>query len=69
MPGPPVEMLGMEDDEDYLLRPVLKGLCRFESLRDGTVTLADIALMHESLDIQAENEGRMRKYMEAVNGR
>lgn len=31
-------------------------MCRFESLKDGSIDLADIALMNEALDVVAENE-------------
>lgn len=48
----------MMGEEDWLLRPVLAGMCRFESLIDGTLTLEDISLMNEALDVQQENEWR-----------
>jgi len=38
------------------MRPVLKGMCKFESLKDGTLDLADIALMNDALDVQADNQ-------------
>lgn len=44
-----------------MLRPVLKGMCKYESLIDGTLALADIALMNEALDVQEENEMRYRE--------
>jgi hypothetical protein len=44
--------------EDWLLRPVLKGLCKFESLKDCSLDLADIALMNDALDVMDENEAR-----------
>lgn len=59
----------MEDDEDYLMRPVLRGLCRYESLKDGTLSLFDVSVMHEALDIDAENQSRVQKYMESKNVR
>lgn len=31
-------------------------MCRYESLKDGTVDLADIALMNDALDVVAENQ-------------
>ncbi|MEN8381368.1 DUF6889 family protein [Acinetobacter radioresistens] len=31
-------------------------MCNFESLKDGTVDLADIALMNDALDVVADNE-------------
>jgi hypothetical protein len=40
---------------DWLLRPVTKGMCRYESLKDGTLDLADLALMNEALDVLGEN--------------
>lgn len=51
----------MAEDEDWLLRPVLEGLCRYESLKDCTLDLEDIARMNDSLDVRAENENRYRK--------
>ena len=38
----------MAGGEDWLLRPVLRGLCRYESLKDGTLDLLDIAIMNEA---------------------
>lgn len=38
------------------MRPVLKGMCKFESLKDETLDLADIALMNDALDVQADNQ-------------
>jgi hypothetical protein len=34
---------------------VLCGCCRYESLKDGTLDLADIALMNDALDVREEN--------------
>lgn len=47
-----------------MLRPVLRGLCKYESLKDGTLDLCDIALMNDALDVQDENEARYREAME-----
>ena len=44
-----------------MLRPALRGLCRYESLVDGTLGLADVALMNDALDVQDENDMRMRE--------
>ena len=53
----------MAGGEDWLMRPVLAGMCRYESLRDrsGLVRLFDIARMNEALDVQSENEYRARE--------
>jgi hypothetical protein len=40
---------------------VIKGLCRYESLIDGTVDLADVALMNDALDVIDENREIARK--------
>lgn len=54
----------MESGEDWLLRPVGRGLCKLESLLDGTLDLADIAMANEFLDVQDENDMRVRDAME-----
>lgn len=38
------------------MRPVIRGMCKFESLKDGTLDLADIALMNDALDVRADNQ-------------
>lgn len=54
---------------DWLLRPVVKGMCRYESLKDGTIDLADIALMNDCLDVNAENQQIAQRHNENQNGR
>ncbi|MDT1857432.1 hypothetical protein FPK33_21745 [Acinetobacter baumannii] len=58
----------LPDHEDWLLRPVIRGLCRFESLKDGTLDLADIALMNDALDVQADNQLLLERYHEQNKG-
>jgi hypothetical protein len=36
----------------------LSGVCRYESLKDGTLDLADVALMNEALDCRSINRQR-----------
>lgn len=50
----------MPGGEDMVLRPVLAGLCKYESLIDGTLDLADIALMNDALAVRADNEAKAR---------
>lgn len=50
----------MANKEDYLFRPVMEGMCRLESLKDGTLSLLDICKANEALDVRAENEWRAR---------
>ena len=38
------------------MRPVLRGLCRYEGLKDGKLSLEDVARMNDALTLQVENE-------------
>lgn len=51
----------MHECEDWLMRPVVRGLIRYESLKDGSVDLADIAILNEAMDVEAENAFRARE--------
>jgi hypothetical protein len=53
----------MNDDEDWLMRPVLRGMCKYESLLDGTIGLEDIARMNEALLVENENQTRFNEAM------
>lgn len=44
------------------MRPLIAGMCRYESLKDGALSLADVAMMNDALDVREENE---RRYMRA----
>jgi hypothetical protein len=54
----------MNEEEDWVMRPVLEGLCRYESLIDGTIGLVDIARMNEALEIRDENQARVNEAQE-----
>lgn len=56
--GPNVELVSMGDHSDWVLRPALRGLCKYESLVDGTLGLYDVAVMNEGIDVEAENQRR-----------
>jgi hypothetical protein len=49
----------MESGIDWVMRPVVNGLCKYESLKDGTLMLEDIARMNEALDVRDENQARL----------
>ena len=51
----------MAHDEDWLLRPVLRGLISGESLLNGAVDLEFVALMNEAIDVEQENQYRQAK--------
>ncbi len=46
----------MASEEDWLFRPVLRGLVKYESLLEGKVRLVDIAKLNEALDIETYNQ-------------
>jgi hypothetical protein len=54
----------MEGGEDWIMRPAIEGVCSYESLRNGTLDLEDVARMNAALDVKAENERRYRKVQE-----
>ncbi len=41
------------------MRPVIRGLCHYESLKNGALDLADMALMNDALDATDENDRRV----------
>ena len=54
--------------EEWILQPVEAGMCRYESLLDGTLGLHDIAMMQEFLSVQAENKARLDEAMRDNRG-
>lgn len=49
----------MSNQEDWLWRPVRAGLCKAESVLDGTLSINDIATLNEVLDVEQENKLRI----------
>lgn len=43
---------------DYVMGPVLEGLCKMESIYDGSLSLIDFAIMNDALVVRAENHWR-----------
>ena len=50
----------MPDGEDWLWRPLDNGMCKYESMMDGTLGLEDIAIMNDILSVRFENQARIR---------
>jgi len=46
------------------MRPVLHGLCKYESLIDGTLSLSDIKIMNDAISIKNENERRVEESLQ-----
>lgn len=59
----------MSDESDWLMRPVIEGLCKYESLIDGTLELTDIARMNEAIAVKYENMERRREMDELTRSR
>lgn len=55
----------MEEGIDFIMRPIIRGLCRYESAVDGTLLMVDFARMNDALDVQDENEARLHKAIES----
>lgn len=54
----------MPDDEGWLYRPMMRGLCKYESLLDGSIGMVDLAVMNDLIDVQDENDARARRSSE-----
>lgn len=54
----------MAEGEDYLMRPILRGMCKYETLLDTAYDLEDFVLMNEALDVEGENQLRLRRAAE-----
>jgi len=57
--------VSLPNGEDWVLRPVINGLIKYESLLDGTLSIDDIALLNDALDVKIQNE---ELYNEAMKG-
>lgn len=49
----------MTSEEDLLFRPLLEGMIKYESLKNGEIDLLDVAKMNEALDVKFENQKRL----------
>ena len=54
----------MGSEEDWLMAPVLEGMCSYESLKNGALNLEDVARMNDALDVKYENERRIARSLE-----
>ena len=62
--GTPFEPVSMPNGTDWFYRPVLRGLCSFADLKDGTLHIEDVAEMNDLLDVTDENQRRAQKAAE-----
>lgn len=54
----------MTYEDWYVMRPVLRGMYKMESLIDGSIDLEYVARANHALDVEAENERRWHAMME-----
>jgi len=47
-----------------MYKPVIKGMCRYESLIDGTIHIEDIRRMNDAIAVNEDNDILMREYVE-----
>jgi hypothetical protein len=59
----------MDSGAEWLVRPAIRGMCGYESLIDGRLTLEHVAEMNDALDVVDENERRWQAYIAANRGR
>lgn len=48
----------MPDKTDWILRPVARGWCKYESIKDGTLNIMDFAHMNDGITVYDENMRR-----------
>ncbi len=60
MDGPDIELARLRDDEDWLMRPVSEGFCKYESYFNGELDLNAVADLNDLIDVRQENERRYR---------
>lgn len=46
----------------------MQGLCKYESLLDGSLGLEDIALLNDAMSIRADNQAAARRMLEHRHG-
>lgn len=56
----------MMGEEDWLFRPVMRGMIKAESLLDCSVDLAFIDLLNEAIEVEAENTHRNQQYQRSL---
>ena len=51
----------MGNGEDWLLRPILRGLCGYESLVNGALNIVDIARMNDAINVFDFNNSQYKE--------
>jgi hypothetical protein len=53
----------MPTQEDWVMRPVVRGMCKYESLKDGSLDLEDLARMNDAIAVEHDNEALARRIL------
>ena len=53
-----VSYISLGDEIDFIMKPVLRGLCKYESMIDGTLSIYDVSLLNATIDVYDENQLR-----------
>lgn len=54
-----VQLVELGEGKNFIMRPIMRGICKYESAIDGTLRLVDFAKMNEAMDVFDENERRL----------
>jgi hypothetical protein len=55
-----LKLLSFGDGTDWALRPVMRGLIKYESLIDGTLDIYDLGVLNDAIDMEEENTRKIR---------
>lgn len=51
----------MPDGTDWIMRPVMRGLCKYGELVDGSLGLMDVGRMNDAIAVMDENTRRLSR--------
>lgn len=63
-----MSLVHLPEGLDWFYRPMTAGWLKYESYKDGTIDLSDIADLNEVLDARDENRERLRQEVERLRG-
>ena len=58
----------LPDGEDWLWRPYMRRYCEYRELIDGTLSIEDVAMMNDLIDLYDENDARRQDAQEKARG-
>ena len=58
----------LPDGEDWLWRPVMRKFFKYHELIDGSLSIEDVAMMNDLIDLYDENDARRQDAQEKARG-